>query len=130
MKQAIMAAFRKEHPEYAPEVDEEGVEKDNGVYVKIDEGNGETHIMKDEKDITPPGFGRIAAQTARQVIIQKIREAEKKTVSHITKTNGLSGSSSNDMNNVYVDIGKTEAVFLVKRIRNETYIVNNNIFSF
>jgi hypothetical protein len=33
--------------------------------------------MKKKKDVTPPGFGRIAAQTAKQVIHQKIREAEK-----------------------------------------------------
>lgn len=32
------------------------------------------------KDITPPGFGRIAAQTAKQVILQKIREAEKTAI--------------------------------------------------
>jgi N utilization substance protein A len=31
----------------------------------------------EKKDVTPPGFGRIAAQTAKQVIHQKIREAEK-----------------------------------------------------
>src|SRR3989339_2116905 len=30
-----------------------------------------------EKDVTPKDFGRLAAQTAKQVIIQRIREAEK-----------------------------------------------------
>ncbi|MBP9691114.1 transcription termination factor NusA [Candidatus Woesebacteria bacterium] len=130
MKQAIMAAFRKEHPEYIPEVDEEGVEKDNGVYVTIDESTGETQIMKDKKDITPPGFGRIAAQTARQVIIQKIREAEKKTViSHYQDQIGTLVRGRvirRDMNNVYVDIGKTEAIIpREEQIRNETYVVNN-----
>jgi len=31
----------------------------------------------DERDVTPHGFGRIAAQTAKQVILQRIREAER-----------------------------------------------------
>ena len=35
---------------------------------------------KEKRDVTPPGFGRIAAQTAKQVIHQKIREAEKAKV--------------------------------------------------
>ncbi|MDP4011002.1 MAG: NusA N-terminal domain-containing protein [Candidatus Roizmanbacteria bacterium] len=74
MQAAILAAFRKEHPEIA--VGEEG-DVDPGVEVNIDSNTGETQILKDGEDITPPGFGRIAAQTARQVIVQKFREAEK-----------------------------------------------------
>src|SRR5205085_6568709 len=31
----------------------------------------------DERDVTPDDFGRIAAQTAKQVILQRIREAER-----------------------------------------------------
>src|SRR3954468_12393622 len=31
----------------------------------------------EERDVTPEGFGRIAAQTAKQVILQRIREAER-----------------------------------------------------
>ncbi len=31
-------------------------------------------------DITPPAFGRIAAQTAKQVVLQKLREAERRMV--------------------------------------------------
>jgi len=130
MQQAILAAFRKEHPEYIPELDEEGQEIDNGITIMIDSQTGESHIMKGEDDITPPGFGRIAAQTARQVIIQKIREAEKKTViSHYQDQIGTLVRGRvirRDMNNVYVDIGKTEAVLpREEQMRNETYIVNN-----
>ncbi len=126
MEAAIMAAFRKEHPEFFSEDPEE----DNGISVKIDINTGETHIMQEEKDITPPGFGRIAAQTARQVIIQKIREAEKKTViSHYQDQVGtiIRGRViRRDMNNVYVDLGKAEGVLpREEQIRNETYIVNN-----
>jgi transcription termination/antitermination protein NusA len=36
----------------------------------------------DERDVTPDDFGRIAAQTAKQVILQRIREAERDNVFH------------------------------------------------
>lgn len=73
IKQAIVAAFRKDHPEDY---------KEDGDYdVELDSQSGEAKIFevsgKKRTDITPPGFGRIAAQTAKQVILQKIREAEK-----------------------------------------------------
>ncbi|CAN5173020.1 transcription termination factor NusA [soil metagenome] len=121
MEAAILAAFHKEHPEM--------IERE-GVVVKVDMNSGETKIIEDEKDITPPGFGRIAAQTARQVIIQKIREAEKKTViSHYQDQVGniIRGRvMRHDGFNVYVDIGKAEGVMpREEQIRNENYIVNN-----
>jgi N utilization substance protein A len=44
-----------------------------------DDGDFRIYLIKDdkEKDVTPKDFGRLAAQTAKQVIIQRIREAEK-----------------------------------------------------
>jgi len=127
MQMAILAAFRKEHPEIA--IGEEG-DVDPGVEVTIDKVTGETHILKDGENITPPGFGRIAAQTARQVIIQKIREAEKKTViSHYQDQVGslIRGRViRRDLNNVYIDMGKTEGIVpRDEQIRNEPYVVNN-----
>ncbi len=50
------------------------------VRVKIDRKTGEIKTFLGEKEITVEKFGRIAAQTARQVIIQKIREAEKEAI--------------------------------------------------
>src|SRR3989338_9566706 len=66
---AIVAAYKKEYPEKIEE-----------IKAIINKDTGGTKIFENDKDITPPGFGRIAAQTAKQVILQKIREAEKKTV--------------------------------------------------
>ncbi|MBI5400011.1 transcription termination/antitermination protein NusA [Candidatus Saganbacteria bacterium] len=43
-----------------------------GVFKKLPDG--------EEKDVTPKDFGRLAAQTAKQVIIQRIREAEKEEI--------------------------------------------------
>ncbi len=121
MEAAILAAFHKEHPEMA---------EDETISVKVDNSTGETKILQDEKDITPPGFGRIAAQTARQVIIQKIREAEKKTV--ITHYQDQVGTIvrgrviRHEGATVYVDLGKAEGLLpRDEQIRNETYVVNN-----
>jgi N utilization substance protein A len=47
------------------------------ISVQIDRETGKTHTTADGSPVDPPDFGRIAAQTAKQVIIQKIREAER-----------------------------------------------------
>ena len=74
MKGAILAAFRKDNPEAT--LPEEGEE--DKYSVELNENTGETSIMFEGKNVTPPGFGRIAAQTAKQVLLQKIREKEKR----------------------------------------------------
>lgn len=48
--------------------------------VEMDKATGKIKAFKDDKEITSMDFGRIAASTARQVIIQRIREAEKEVV--------------------------------------------------
>ena len=50
------------------------------VRVEIDSEKGDIHVYVGDREIVSSEFGRIAAQTARQVIIQKIREAEKDNV--------------------------------------------------
>ena len=73
IRTAIASAYRKD---YAPEL--EGIES---IKVELDPDTGETKILDaDGKDVTPSGFGRIAAQTAKQVILQKIRETEKEVI--------------------------------------------------
>jgi N utilization substance protein A len=47
------------------------------ITVEIDRETGKTITRADGSPVDPPDFGRIAAQTAKQVIIQKIREAER-----------------------------------------------------
>ncbi|MFO8052796.1 MAG: transcription termination factor NusA [Candidatus Omnitrophota bacterium] len=50
------------------------------VTVDIDDKGGDIHVYIGDREVTSQEFGRIAAQTARQVIIQKIREAEKNNI--------------------------------------------------
>ena len=47
--------------------------EESGVMVAIDRDTGEIQAKKGEVAIDPTDFGRIAAQAAKQVMIQKIR---------------------------------------------------------
>jgi N utilization substance protein A len=124
IKSAVLAAY---HKDYSKTIKEGENEKLNVI---IDRSTGETRIYnKEKKDITPAGFGRIAAQTARQVILQKIREAEKKTViKYYASQVGavIKGRVVRyDGKNVYFDLGKSEGVLPYEgQIRNEKYDLN------
>lgn len=144
IKQAIIAAYRRD-------AKEEGVDVDSFDYeAVIDPVSGETRVFawplveeeaseeekeaakKERKDVTPPGFGRIAAQTAKQVIHQKIREAEKGAImeEYGEKVGSLvSGSILRfDGPNVRVDLGRTEAIMLAEdRIPNEKLNLNQRL---
>ncbi len=85
-----------------------------------------------EFEIVPRDFGRIAAQTAKQVIVQKIREAERNMV--FTEYNNRKGEivsgivQKADGGTVVLDLGKLEGIMLVKdQIPTEEYKVNDKI---
>jgi N utilization substance protein A len=66
-------------------------------------------------DVTPANFGRIAAQTAKQVILQRIREAERammydEYVDRVSEVVTGIVQQAGDRNNVLVDLGKVEAL--------------------
>src|SRR5688572_930153 len=66
-------------------------------------------------DVTPENFGRIAAQTAKQVILQRIREAEREMmydeyVDRVSEVVTGIVQQAGDRNNVLVDLGKVEAL--------------------
>lgn len=90
IKQALVSAYKKQVDEF---------DEDSYYYAQLDEFSGESKVFKapvtkrDEEteeilewdeskaeEVTPAGFGRIAAQTAKQVILQKIRESEKEQI--------------------------------------------------
>ena len=83
-------------------------------------------------DIRPKDFGRIAAQTAKQVVVQKIREAERDIV--FTEYNDKKGEivtgliQKVDDKLVVMDLGKLEGVMLKKeQIETEEYKVNDKV---
>ena len=109
IKQAIIAAFRRDAKEHGEEYPE-----DADFDAEINSLDGGTKVLLNGKDVTPPGFGRIAAQTAKQVIHQKIREAERGVIMEEfgEKIGALvSGIVLRfDGPNVRIDMGRTEGV--------------------
>ena len=88
--------------------------KDIEVTAVIDRGTGEIKIMSEGKELNSDEFGRIAAQTAKQVIIQKIREAERDIVfDDYQKRVGMITNGSVhrfEKGDIVIDLGKTEAI--------------------
>lgn len=83
-------------------------------------------------ETTPKEFGRIAAQTAKQVIVQKIREAERNVIyeKYIDKERDIvTGVVQRiEHGNVIIDLGRTEALLLPnEQIRNEEYYKGKRI---
>src|SRR5699024_8103844 len=67
-----------------------------------------------ETEVTPRNFGRIAAQNAKQVVVQRIREAERGMVfeKFSSRENDIVTGIIQRMENknVYIDLGKAEAI--------------------
>ncbi|ABW19068.1 transcription termination factor NusA [Alkaliphilus oremlandii] len=79
-----------------------------------------------ESEVTPKNFGRIAAQTAKQVVVQRIREAERGIVydEFINRESEIiTGEVSRvAKGNVYISLGRTEAILGPgEQIPNEVY---------
>lgn len=133
IRQAIIAAYRRDARERGEETEEMLLE------AVVDPQTGEARVLMweegkedEKKDITPPGFGRIAAQTAKQVILQKIREAEKDAV--LSQYEGRIGSLVSgivlrfDGPAVRVDIGRTEGIVpATERIPSERLNINQRL---
>ncbi len=125
VQNAILAAYRKDHPDIVVEE----------YSATLDPNSGEAKIFHEKLDVTPPGFGRIAAQTAKQVILQKIREKEKEAI--ITDYKVRIGTIVNGMvlrfagPNIIIDVGKAEGVMPPQeQIANEKYHLNQRMAVF
>ncbi len=85
-----------------------------------------------EYQVTPKDFGRIAAQTAKQVVVQRIREAERGMVfdDYIERQGEMVTGVVQRISNgtIFVDMGKTEALLPVtEQVPGEKYNVNDRI---
>ena len=120
--------WEKEEGKYETEiiVDEDGneeeVEKDfyydDRIHITLEEARkivpginiGETI----EEEVTPKNFGRVAAATAKQVVIQKIREAEREIINNEfadKQDEMVVGTvSMEDVRNYYIDLGRTQGI--------------------
>jgi len=124
IKLAILAALRRDF----------GVSEEEIVnyQVSVNEDSGAITVTKEGKDATPSGFGRIAAQVAKQVILQRVREAEKDAI--LAEYEDKIGMLVTGMvlrfdgPHVVVDIGRGQALMPTQEaIPNEFYRLNQRI---
>lgn len=93
------------------------IKPDEELKIQLDPKTGKIRVFRNEAEVTSIDFGRIAASTARQVIIQKIREAEKDVVFNEFQSKVgeiVSGTVYRfEKGNIVVDLlGKAEGVLL------------------
>ena len=85
-----------------------------------------------EEEVTPKDFGRIAAQTAKQVVTQRVREAERGMIydEYVDREDDIVNGIVErlDARNIYVGLGKVEAVLPVgEQIQTESYKPHDRI---
>lgn len=145
IRQALVSAYRKQMG---------FLDEEFHYYVDLNEDTGEARILKapvlerdeetleatkwDDKkseDVTPAGFGRIAAQTAKQVILQKIRRSEKdQIISEFEDKVGeiMTGQVLRmDRRNVIMDLGRGHGWMPPEeQMRGEFYRLNSRLAVF
>ena len=121
IRMALATAYRKDF----------GGDLEN-IEVELNPDTGEAKILRDGEDVTPSGFGRIAAQTAKQVILQKIRETEKEIILDEYKEKLgtiMQGTIFRiDSNVIILDLGKAQGVLpQSEQVDSEEYRINQRI---
>lgn len=119
--------------------DEEAVEADSNEFMSLADArklpHGQGYDIGDEirEEVTPRDFGRIAAQTAKQVVMQRLREEERKIIYDKYKTYEneiITGEvSREDKRFTYVDLGNgvEGAMGFRDKMPNEHYHVHDRI---
>ncbi|HHU38551.1 MAG TPA: transcription termination/antitermination protein NusA [Propionibacterium sp.] len=131
MEEAILNAYEKSGTEV------------RGARVELDTKTGRFAVYAPERDEegqvigwyedTPEGFGRVAAATARQVIFQRLREAEdEQKFGHFSAKEGdiVTGvvQADRDSRTVRVDLGPLEAIMpQAEQVPNEKYAHGDRI---
>ncbi|HHT79547.1 MAG TPA: transcription termination/antitermination protein NusA [Actinobacteria bacterium] len=123
---ALVSAYKKNYKiTYEAKVDIDV--KTGGIKVfKILDDEEAEKVGTHEADVTPENFGRIAAQTAKQVITQKIKEAEREVMyNEFCDRAGdmvIGIIQQNDSRYTLVDLGKVEALLpLSEQVPGERY---------
>lgn len=157
IEQAIAAAYRKDLGERGQDIRVEFNEENGSARVfkvmtvvedeavenpaaqitltEAQKNDGEATVGKEYvEEVTPtdPHYGRVAAQTAKQVIIQRLREAEREATFEEFQDKGgeiISGIVQRiEGETVFVDIGRTTGIlFPSEQVRGERYRVNQRI---
>jgi N utilization substance protein A len=125
IEQALLVAYQREEGAQ-PHARVELNRKSGHVNVLAQEVDEDGGVIREWED-TPAGFGRIAAATAKQVILQRLRDAEDEA--RFGEFAGKEGDivsgvvqQSRNPDDVMVDVGKIEALLpLAERVPGERY---------
>jgi transcription termination/antitermination protein NusA len=118
LEQRLLEEARERTLDELERIEEETGEKNHTLLtdedLELDWSQVPENLIKRE-DVTPDNFGRIAAQTAKQVILQRIREAEREMMydEYIDRVGEVVTGivqQAGDRNNVLVDLGKVESL--------------------
>ena len=106
IESAIVSAARKV-------IDDPSISKED-ITVTLNKETGEITVYSEGEEVENERFGRIAAQTAKQVIIQKIREAERDVIftKYISKVGAIINGAVHrfEKGNVIIELDDAEAV--------------------
>ncbi|MBI4036449.1 transcription termination/antitermination protein NusA [Candidatus Daviesbacteria bacterium] len=125
IKIAALAAYKKDLS-----IRSQPIPEDIDEYTsEVNPTTGEITIFQGQNNVTPPGFARIAASIAKQVILQKLHEAEKSAVmSEYENKIGtvISGLIQRQEGNTYfIDLGRAEGMMPPQeQVRSEIYQPN------
>ncbi|MFJ7933179.1 transcription termination factor NusA [Sporosarcina sp. NPDC096371] len=110
--------------------------EDDRLYISLEDAQkiNPAYELADivEQEVTPRDFGRIAAQTAKQVVTQRVREAERGIIyeEYVDREDDIVNGIIErlDARNLYVGLGKVEAVLPVgEQIPTESYQPHDRI---
>ncbi len=128
IRQAALAAYKKDlmlRSEPVPQDFEEFTSE-------VDPVTGAISIFHGSKNVTPPGFARIAASIAKQVIMQRLNEAERDTI--LAEYEGKIGAvisgtiQRQEGNTFFVDLGRAEGVLPPsEQVHTEMYHQNQRL---
>lgn len=149
---ALVSAYKKDFGskdnvriEISAEAGEVKVYSRKEVVEEVENDNSEISLIEAERidskytigdiveiEVTPANFGRIAAQTAKQVVMQRIREAERDVIFDQYKEKEdelITGTIQRFHNdNILIDMGKTEALLPPsEQIAGERYEIGERI---
>lgn len=152
IESALVSAYKKNYgTNQNVSVDIDKVNGDINVYMSVDVvdevEDGKCQISLEEAQeidpayeigdvveymVTPKDFGRIAAQTAKQVVVQRIREAERTMIydDYIDRAGNIITGEIHRINNgtIFVNMGKTDGILPLKeQVPGEHYEVGDSI---
>ncbi len=118
LEERLLEEARERTYDELEKIEEETGEKQHTLVTDDDLEIDWDQVPEDQvrrEDVTPENFGRIAAQTAKQVIQQRIREAERQImyeeyVDRVSEVVTGIVQQAGDRNNILVDLGKVEAL--------------------